>query len=216
MNSLQNPDSPAGFLESWKGHWGNVTFGALFGPANRREGDGMESKLPAKRALAALDTATPAPAEPIAQRRISKKVRTGIGFMVSGDCKIIKDAVEKVGLSREHFTRELSKPHIAAYMRERVLKQLAIAAARAGAVKIDLVDSDNAMVADRASSFILGLAGIAPATTPALNVNLEIRAGYVIDLSGRRDDPADNMRIVSPTVYSPPAIDADLEQDGAE
>jgi hypothetical protein len=173
----------------------------------------MENKLPAKRALAVLDT-PPAPAEVTTQRRISKKVRTGIGFMVSGDCKIIKDAAEKVGLSREHFTRELSKPHIAAFMREKVLKQLAIAAARAGAVKIDLVDSDNAMVADRASSFILGLAGIAPATTPALNVNLEIRAGYVIDLSGRRDDPADiGMRIVSPTVYSPPAVDADLEQD---
>jgi hypothetical protein len=186
--------------------------------SRRQKGDvsAMENKLPAKRALAALDTATSAPAEPIAQRRISKKVRSGIGFMVTGDCKIIKDAAEKVGLSREHFTRELSKPHIAAYMRERVLKQLAIAAARAGAVKIDLVDSENAMVADRASSFILGLAGIAPAPTPALNVNLEVRAGYVIDHRGRSDDPADNMRIVSPTVYSPPAIDADVDRDSAE
>jgi hypothetical protein len=171
----------------------------------------MEIKTPANRALAMLDTAPSA--EPAPARRISKKVRSGIGFMVSGDCKIIKDAAEKVGLSREHFTRELSKPHIAAYMRERVLKQLAIAAARAGAVKGELLDSDNEMVRDRASNFILGLARIAPATTPALSVNLEIRAGYVIDLSGRSDDPADNMRIVSPTVFSPPAIDADLEQD---
>jgi hypothetical protein len=77
----------------------------------------MEAKTPAKRALAALDT-QPAPAEPIAQRRISKKVRSGIEFMVSGDCKTIKDAAEKAGLSREHFTRELSKPRIAEHLRK--------------------------------------------------------------------------------------------------
>jgi hypothetical protein len=176
----------------------------------------MEAKTPAKRALAVLDTV--APAEPIPLHRISKKVRSGIEFMVMGDCKIIKDAAEKAGLSREHFTRELSKPHIAAYMRQKVLKQLAIAAARAGAVKGELLDSDNDMVRDRASTFVLGLADIAPASAPALSVNIDIKAGYVIDLT---DDPrrpcADGgMRIISPTVYSPPPIDADADRDGAE
>jgi hypothetical protein len=159
----------------------------------------MEAKTPARRALAVLDTATSAPAEPIAQRRISKKVRTGIGFMVSGDCKTIKDAAEKVGLSREHFTRELSKPHIAAYMRERVLKQLAIAAARAGAVKGELLDSPDNMVRDRASTFVLGLAGIAPAVTPSLSVNLEIRAGYIIDISPEPSEMT-ALRAVSPPI----------------
>lgn len=143
----------------------------------------MEIKTPARRALAVLDDAQPAPAELVAQRRISKKVRSGIEFMVSGDCKIIKDAAEKAGLSREHFTRELSKPHIAEYMRGKVLKQLAIAAARAGAVKGELLDSENEMVRDRASTFVLGLADIAPASAPSLSVNVEIKAGYVIDIS---------------------------------
>jgi hypothetical protein len=176
----------------------------------------METKTPARRALAVLDT-PPAPSEPIAQRRISKKVRSGIDALVSGQCKTIRDASEKAGLSREHFTRELSKPHIAAYMHGKVVRQLAIAAARAGAVKGELLDSDNEMVRDRSSSFVLGLAGIAPASTPGLAVNIEIKAGYVIDLT---DDPrpgaAIGMRIVSPVVYSPPAIDADLDQDSAE
>ena len=36
---------------------------------------------------------------------------------------------------------------------------------------------------DRASTFVLGLADIAPASAPSLSVNLEVRAGYVIDLS---------------------------------
>ena len=83
----------------------------------------MEAKTPARRALAVLDT--PPAAAPLPERRISKKVRAGIEAMVTGDCKTILAAAEKAGLSREHFTRELSKPHIAAYMREKVLKQLA-------------------------------------------------------------------------------------------
>jgi hypothetical protein len=39
------------------------------------------------------------------------------------------------------------------------------------------------MARDRASTFVLGTAGIGPATAPALSLNIEIRAGYVIDLS---------------------------------
>jgi hypothetical protein len=118
----------------------------------------MEARTPARRALRALDTAPST--EPA--RRISKKVRTGIDAMVSGQCKTIKDAAEKAGLSREHFTRELSKPHIAEHLRQKVSRHLAIMATRAGFVKGELLDSANEMVRDRASSFVLGLAGIAP------------------------------------------------------
>jgi hypothetical protein len=142
----------------------------------------MEARTPARRALAVLDT-PPMPEAAIPARRISAKVRSGIDAMVTGDCKTIKDAAEKAGLSREHFTRELSKPHIAEHLRQKVLRSLAIAAARAGAVKGELLDSNNDMVRDRASTFVLGLADIAPASAPSLSVNLEIRAGYVIDIS---------------------------------
>jgi hypothetical protein len=49
-------------------------------------------------------------------------------------------------------------------------------AARAGATKVELLDSANEMVRDRASSFALGLAGIQPATTPSLNIRVEVKA----------------------------------------
>jgi hypothetical protein len=171
---------------------------------------------PAKRALAVLDT--PPPAEPVEQRRISKRVRHAIDLMVSGECKRICDAAEKVGLARESLSRALSTPHIAEHLRMKVLRSLAIAAARAGAVKGELLDSDNEMVRDRASSFVLGLAGIAPASTPGVALNIEIKAGYVIDLTDDRPGADSRMRIVSPTAYSlPPAIDADdPDQDSAE
>jgi hypothetical protein len=56
-----------------------------------------------------------------------------------------------------------------------------------------LLDSDSEIVRDRSSTFILGLAGIAPAAEPSINLNIEVKAGYVIDLS---DDPSPPMRIV--------------------
>jgi len=117
---------------------------------------------------------------------ISRKVREAITSMVAGDTKNITAAAAKVGLSREHLSRELSRPHINQFMHEKVRRSLAVAATRAGATKIELLDSENAMVKDRASTFILGLAGIQPATQPSVSLNIEMRAGYVIDLS---DDP---------------------------
>ena len=166
---------------------------------------------PAKRALAALDN--PAPAEPLPQGRISKKLRAAIDAMVNGDCKSIREAAEKVGLVRESLSRALSKPHVAQHLREKVLRHLAIAAARAGSTKVELLDSANEMVRDRASTFVLGLADIQPATNPSVNVNIGVRAGFVIDL---RDDPSDDaMRIVSPTAAPPAAavLTDDPDQD---
>jgi hypothetical protein len=38
-----------------------------------------------------------------------------------------------------------------------------------------LLDSDSEIARDRASSFVLGLAGIQPASTPSVSLNLEIK-----------------------------------------
>ncbi|MBR1086456.1 hypothetical protein JQ621_03105 [Bradyrhizobium manausense] len=127
------------------------------------------------------------------QKPISGRVREAIASMVTGESKNITAAAIKVGLTREHLSRELSKPHIAAFMHQKVQRNLAIAATRAGAAKVELLDCDNAMVRDRASSFVLGLAGIQPASQPSVNVNIEVRAGYVIDLS---DDPAPAPKVI--------------------
>jgi hypothetical protein len=153
--------------------------------------------MPAKRALAALDQ--PAPADIGPPKRISKKVRAAIDRLVSGECKKICDAAAKVGLARESLSRALSTPHVAEHLRQKVLRHLAIHAARAGATKVDLLDSNNEMARDRASTFVLGLAGIQPATNPSISVNLDIRAGYIIDLSpepGEVVDPPSAMRTI--------------------
>jgi len=153
---------------------------------------------PAKRSLAVLDNSPPTPpSTQAAPPRISGKVKAAIDAMVSGDCKNITAAAEMVGVARESLSRALNKPHIAEFMRQKVIRSLAMASARAGAVKQELLDTDNAMVRDRTSSFVLALSGIQPATSPSVNVNIEVKAGYVIDLSDE-PRPAAAMRIVSP------------------
>ena len=196
-------------LESWRcypAQCKNVTFSALRRRDRAPTVATMENSIPpgtpAKRALAVLDQPAPT-VPPDAPKRISKKVRAAIDLMVTGDCKKIVDAAAKVGLARESLSRALSSPHVAAHLRQKVSRYLAIAAGRAGAVKVDLLDSDSEIARDRASSFILGLAGISPASTPTVPLNPEIRAGYVIILHS--DDPRHDTRIVSPT--NPPPLD---------
>ncbi|MGY4437055.1 hypothetical protein ACVWWO_009532 [Bradyrhizobium sp. F1.13.1] len=135
----------------------------------------------------------PAADKPARPKPISAKVREAIATMVSGDTKTITAAAAKVGLTREHLSRELSKPWISEFMHQKVRRHLAVAATRAGATKVELLDSENSMTRDRASTFILGLAGIQPASQPSVNLSIEVKAGYVIDL---RDDDEITPRVI--------------------
>jgi hypothetical protein len=117
--------------------------------------------------------------------RISAKVRAAVDAMVAGTAKTITDAADHVGLSREHLSRELSKPHITEHLRQKIKRSLAVGAVRAGATKLALLDSPNEMVRDRASTFVLGLIGIVPdaepvdrsaAQTPGLQIIIVERA----------------------------------------
>jgi hypothetical protein len=150
----------------------------------------MENRTPAPRALAAIKN-PPAPESIDKALRITAKVRRAVELFARGEVKLIKEAAEKVGMHHDSLSRALSKPHVIEHMRQRAIRTIGIAAGRAAEVKAELLDCGDSLARDRASSFVLQTAGIGPATTPTLNVNLEIRAGYVIDLTdGPRDTSA--------------------------
>jgi len=67
------------------------------------------------------------------------------------------------------LSRALSRPHVAELLRTKVLGSLAIAAARAGAVKVDLLDSDNAIARDAHRPLCSG-SPTRPASAPALSL----------------------------------------------
>jgi hypothetical protein len=140
------------------------------------------TRMPAPRALAAVKAGPLA--EPLnKQLRITVKVRRAVELMATGKCKTIVEAAEQVGLARESLSRALAKPHVIEHMRQRAIRTIAQAAGRAAEVKAELLDCGDSVARDRASTFVLGTAGIGPATAPNLSINLEIRAGYVIDLT---------------------------------
>src|SRR5258708_39546231 len=106
--SLSQIDSPSVLSTPGKRH-------AAARCDQRRTADGAKMEnitppgMPARRALAVLDN--PPPESPGPPQRVSKKVRAAIDLMVTGQCKRICDAAEKVGLARETLSRALSKPH---------------------------------------------------------------------------------------------------------
>lgn len=125
----------------------------------------------------------PSADKPAKSKPISKRIRTAIDAMVSGDAKTITDAAEKAGLSREHLSRELGKPHITKLLHDKVARNLNVNAAKAGATKIDLLASPNHMVRDRASSWLLELAGHSPNAATGNQHRSGPRAGWLINLS---------------------------------
>jgi len=129
------------------------------------------------------------PVQPERKRRVPPRVRDAINELVYGRVKTITAAAEKVGLSRERLSRALSEPHIAEFVRTRAAKIVGLASGRAAARLAELIDSGSEHVSFDASKHVLAIAGIKPAADAQVNVNLELRAGYVISLE-ERDGPA--------------------------
>jgi hypothetical protein len=140
-------------------------------------------------------TTTPRPKT----RKPPPKVRAAIEALVTGQCKTIKAAATKVGLSRERLSRAFSEPHNAEALRTRAAREVALTSGRAAARLSQLIDSGSERVAFEATRFSLGVAGIKPAADAQVNVNIELKAGYVIDLS-ERDEPAAKIVGRPPTV----------------
>jgi hypothetical protein len=74
---------------------------------------------------------------------------------------------------------------------------VALTAGRAAARLGQLLDSGSKRADLDAAKFSLGVAGIKPAADAQVNVNLELRAGYVISVE-ERDEPAAEGGILPP------------------
>jgi hypothetical protein len=123
-------------------------------------------------------------------RPIPKRVREAIKLYTEGHAKTWALAADKGKISREHLSRCLGKPHIAAYLRNRAAHVVAMGVGRAAPRLNQLMDSPSQKVALDAVKFSLGTAGIKP-TSDAANVNVSVRSGYIIDLRDRasKNDP---------------------------
>jgi ParB-like chromosome segregation protein Spo0J len=134
---------------------------------------------------------------PEKRRRIPPRVREAVALICEGRARTIAAAAKKVGLSREYLSRALGEPHIAEHLRQKAARAVAISSGHAAARITELINKSRSdHVAFEASKFSLGVAGIRPQPEAQLNVNVDIKAGFVIDLS----EPGESrpMKVVSP------------------
>lgn len=158
-----------------------------------------------RQALVSVNSASSAWSSRSASLPATAKICATIDAMVRGNVKTIAAAAEPAGLSREHPSRELGRPHIAKLLEEKVVRNLALSSARAGATKIDIRASANDMVRDRASSWLLELAGHSPNPAAGNHRGGGPRAGWTIDLS----EPTQPALVIVVNHPPPPAPKAD-------
>jgi hypothetical protein len=131
--------------------------------------------------------------------RVPRKVKEAIDAIAWGRAKTKKEGAEKFGkISREYFSRSFKNPAVVEYANQAAARAVAMGRPRAAAVLNELHDSRSERVRLEAAKASLG-AIVAPAHQSQVNVNVELRAGWVIDLS----EDAIPAKVVGPVIDVP-------------
>jgi hypothetical protein len=138
-------------------------------------------------------------AVPVKPKRVPPKIGQIVDWLVTGACKNQKAACERANLDPSYVSRELRKVHVRVFIDRKVRETLANGTMRASAKLLELLDSDSDHVALDAVKHELALHGIKPANDSQVSINIDARAGFIIDLS---DEPVRPMRDVTPSTSS--------------
>ena len=122
-------------------------------------------------------------AKPVQERRVSRRMREFIHLVTTGECATQKAACERTGLHPGSIAREMRKAHVQVFVARAVRQTIADGSMRASARLLQLVDASSEHVSLDASKHMLALSGHQPPAGPGMQVNVNFRAGYVIDLS---------------------------------
>lgn len=118
--------------------------------------------------------------------RIPRKIKHAIRLLTTGECTTVKAAAERVGLTREWLSRNLTRDHVRVFADRTTRETIAAGMMRAGARLVELVDAGSEHVSLDATKHMLGISGIKPANEANVSVSIELKAGYVIDLSEQK------------------------------
>jgi phage/plasmid primase-like uncharacterized protein len=122
--------------------------------------------------------------QPAKRERISPKIAKAVNLLLTGECKTQKAAAERIGTSATYLCTQLKKPAVEAFIARRTRETIAQGKMRASARLLELVDASSEHVSLDASKHVLAIEGIRPPDQGAVNVNVGVSVGYVIDLSG--------------------------------
>lgn len=117
-------------------------------------------------------------------KRVPKRIVQLIDLIATGECKSTKAACERIKLDQSYASRELRKVHVAAYLETRTRVLLAQSQVPAAATLIRLLDqAASEHVQKDVAIHLLNIAGHKPRPDAQVSVNIDIKAGYVIDLT---------------------------------
>jgi hypothetical protein len=118
------------------------------------------------------------------RQRISARMKHACSLLAKRGMTVT-DAAKAAKLSRTHLSRELSKPHIQVFLAQEMRRTVAIGALRASNRVVELVDASSEHVSLDAAKHVLAIQGIKPTADQAVSVSIDLKAGFVIDLSGQ-------------------------------
>jgi hypothetical protein len=145
------------------------------------------------------------------RRRLSQKLELALEAIASRKVATLAEAAELSGQTARNLTYAMHKPHVKAWLRERVASLLGLGQTAAAETMLSLLRSENSMTQFRSASWLLGLAGFAPADTrgPMVSINVDASPGYIIDLSSDNPRPSPDGNVVR--FPAGPVIDGECE-----
>jgi hypothetical protein len=120
--------------------------------------------------------------EPVREPRISKRMRQVLTALATKGMTQ-REAAKQVGMSETYLSAALRKPAIQVFIARKMRETIAIGGLRASFRLVELIDAGSEHVSADVSKHALAIAGIKPAADAQVSVNIDIKAGYVIDLT---------------------------------
>lgn len=137
--------------------------------------------------LAPIEQQTNTPAtKPNKPPRIPRAIAQAIELILTGAVTTQKAAAERVNITPEHLSRMLSRDHVRVFVDRRARQTIAAGQMRASSRLVELVDAGSEHVSLDATKHLLAISGIKPQVDASVSVNIELKAGYVIDLSEQK------------------------------
>lgn len=136
--------------------------------------------------MTSTDVATTAPSTPATKpdkpKRIPARIRQAIHLIATGEVTTQKAAAERVGVTPQHLCKMLARDNIRVFMTREASKTIAGASLRAASRMVGLIDAKSEHVSAQVSERILTSEGILKSDQRAIAVNVDVRAGFVLDL----------------------------------
>jgi hypothetical protein len=120
---------------------------------------------------------------PVKETRLSPKLRKALHLLETGECSTQRAAAERAGMSEYQLSRRLREPQIQVFIARRRSENISVGSLRASRRFVQLIDASSEHVAAQVSERILKSEGVLRTDTHQVSVNIDIKAGYVIDLT---------------------------------